>query len=366
MRGVAEGQVAETWTDWGDDLAPVSPREAWALLSSDQHARLLRFRNRLHASWATDAPHVALAAALSDLDPASVACVFPVAGSLGPRWIAQDLTSDSATDAPIHAYELLADPRLVTLRGSGLFRDRPVTLASLLRAQSTPPELEHVVGRVLAANDVTQQLRMVLSDRGEANLFAGLHRRRGAPSFGVAEHAALLATRPAIRQWARIAEAIGPRPLGDGALASTVQALATPAVLLRQGRALVANAAAAPLVKRILDWDRAGRPPGFADAAPLFAGGLSMDLVLPFATQAWPELPPSLRGVGALLGEGLADKEIARRLGMSLATVRTYVSRVFARTGVRTRRELMVRHRAAGPVPADRRHLRTPRDAGNR
>ncbi len=53
------------------------------------------------------------------------------------------------------------------------------------------------------------------------------------------------------------------------------------------------------------------------------------------------ELPPSLDGVASLLAEGLSDKEIARRSGRSLATVRTYVTRIFRKVGVNSRGEFI-------------------------
>lgn len=344
MGVVGARQIAGTCEDLPEEVLPsTSPREAFNSLSSARREGVVRFRDRLHASWATVAPHIALAAALADLEPGSAACVFPEGSGPGPRWMAQTLTSDRATDGPVHEHEMLGDPRLSVLRGSDRFRDRPVAVEPILRVTALSPEVLHMLDRIYTANDVSHAMRMVLFDRGAVCLYAGLFRRPGAPDFGVDEHASLLAARPALRQWMRIAGAIGPQPLGDGAVAATVQALDRPAVLLRQGRVLLANAAGAPLVEHVLAWDRAGRPAGFADAAPLHPGGLPIDLVLPHATRATSGLPPSLRRVATLLGEGLADKDIARRLGMPLATVRTYVTRVFARTGVRTRRDLMPR-----------------------
>jgi hypothetical protein len=350
MGGASAWQIAGNADDFRLQLSPASsPRDAFNSLSAARRDAVIQFRDRLHASWATVSPHVALAAALADLDPGSAACLFPEGGGSGHRWIAQTLTSDRATDGPIHEQEKLGDPRLAVLRGSDSLRDRPVAVEPLLRTAALSADVLHLLDRIYTANEVSQALRMVLFDRGEVGLYAGLFRRPGAPLFGIEERAALLAARPALRQWMRIAEAIGPSPVGDGALAATVQALDRPAVLMRRGRALLANAAAAPMVEEVLAWDRAGRPAGFADAAELHPGGMSIDLVLPHATvlpqptRAMPQLPPSLQRVGTLLGEGLADKEIARRLGMPLATVRTYVTRIFARTGVRTRRDLMPR-----------------------
>jgi DNA-binding CsgD family transcriptional regulator len=57
------------------------------------------------------------------------------------------------------------------------------------------------------------------------------------------------------------------------------------------------------------------------------------------------ELPPSLRRVARLLADGLSDKEIAEACGLSFATVRTYVTRIFKRMGVHNRTELAARLR---------------------
>jgi DNA-binding NarL/FixJ family response regulator len=48
-------------------------------------------------------------------------------------------------------------------------------------------------------------------------------------------------------------------------------------------------------------------------------------------------LPASLVEIAALLAEGLTDKEIAGHTGRPLSTVRTYVARLYERTGLRSR-----------------------------
>jgi DNA-binding NarL/FixJ family response regulator len=51
-------------------------------------------------------------------------------------------------------------------------------------------------------------------------------------------------------------------------------------------------------------------------------------------------LPPSLGRVASKVAGGLTNKEIADELDLPLATVRTYVSRIYQRLGVRNRVEL--------------------------
>lgn len=53
------------------------------------------------------------------------------------------------------------------------------------------------------------------------------------------------------------------------------------------------------------------------------------------------DLPPALARVADLLVEGLADKEIAQQLDLSLSTARTYVARVYRRLGVHGRGQLL-------------------------
>lgn len=58
-------------------------------------------------------------------------------------------------------------------------------------------------------------------------------------------------------------------------------------------------------------------------------------------------LTPREREILEILAEGLADKEIASRLGVSTATVRTHVNAILAKTGARSRTQaliLAVRH----------------------
>ncbi len=64
----------------------------------------------------------------------------------------------------------------------------------------------------------------------------------------------------------------------------------------------------------------------------------SADLVPQDDTRAAPlDLPAGLQPVAALLAQGLSDKEIAAHTDLSLRTVRTYVTRIFKRTGVHSR-----------------------------
>jgi DNA-binding NarL/FixJ family response regulator len=54
-------------------------------------------------------------------------------------------------------------------------------------------------------------------------------------------------------------------------------------------------------------------------------------------------LPPQQARIVELILEGRKDKQIAREMGLSFSTVRTYLQRVFARLEVTDRVELVVR-----------------------
>lgn len=76
-------------------------------------------------------------------------------------------------------------------------------------------------------------------------------------------------------------------------------------------------------------------------AAPTTSIAPEEAIVIPIGPRV--PLPPSLARIALHVASGLADKEIARALGIPLATVRTYVQRVYARLGVRSRIELRAR-----------------------
>lgn len=50
-----------------------------------------------------------------------------------------------------------------------------------------------------------------------------------------------------------------------------------------------------------------------------------------------PELPPRLAKIASLVIDGLTDKQIAQRTGLTFSTVRTYVRQIYRRLGVHNR-----------------------------
>lgn len=117
-------------------------------------------------------------------------------------------------------------------------------------------------------------------------------------------------------------------------------ALGRLAVLLAAGRRLgEARSAGADAIARL------GRLGASGDAAQLASElaphGLIMKVARPQRPVAgWASLTDSERRVAVLVGEGLANGEIADRLGIGRRTVETHLYRVFPKLGVANRTEL--------------------------
>jgi DNA-binding NarL/FixJ family response regulator len=97
-----------------------------------------------------------------------------------------------------------------------------------------------------------------------------------------------------------------------------------------------------------VDLVRAVRAVAAGDA--LLSPGVTRRLIAEFATRSKPPAPaPDLlnltdreREVVALVGAGLSNEEIARKLYVSPATAKTHVSRAMVKLGVRDRAQLVV------------------------
>jgi DNA-binding CsgD family transcriptional regulator len=61
---------------------------------------------------------------------------------------------------------------------------------------------------------------------------------------------------------------------------------------------------------------------------------------VPTPPQGADELTPRQREVAALVADGLSNKEIARRLGLSMPTVRNYIEHIMARLGFASRTQI--------------------------
>ena len=73
---------------------------------------------------------------------------------------------------------------------------------------------------------------------------------------------------------------------------------------------------------------------------PAFAGALQRAQRAVPDPGAWPQLSPREQQVALAVREGLTDKDIARRMGVGVPTVRTYLRRIFAKLGIERRSAL--------------------------
>ena len=64
-----------------------------------------------------------------------------------------------------------------------------------------------------------------------------------------------------------------------------------------------------------------------------------------------PVLPPRLAKIAALVIDGLTDKQISQRIGLTFSTVRTYVRQIYRRMGVHSRVGLVHASRARAAQP---------------
>jgi DNA-binding NarL/FixJ family response regulator len=93
----------------------------------------------------------------------------------------------------------------------------------------------------------------------------------------------------------------------------------------------------------------------------VLAPGVTRRLLARFARVGGPEgsgpptalasLTPREREVLALLGEGLSNAEVARRLSTAEGTVKTHVSRLLAKLALRSRTQAAVLAREWGVTP---------------
>ena len=85
---------------------------------------------------------------------------------------------------------------------------------------------------------------------------------------------------------------------------------------------------------------------------------------LPMDADVWQEvassltLSPQQQRIVELILQGRQDKEIAAALGLSVPTVRTYLKRVFDRTGANDRLDLVLRIFSIAQRVAKRHHQR--------
>jgi DNA-binding CsgD family transcriptional regulator len=330
-----------------DALPWSSPREAMSSLSASRRAAVRRFAQQLGESWLSPRPELELLRQLELAAPGNMVGLHPGVSAAGVPWLVHTRGMGKAEDDPIENQRLIAATCLYDPTSRDAFSDRPVALGPLIRRTPVSIDPLSLVDGVLHPNRLFHQLRMVLYQGGRLRLFVGLYREQVNERFDADDHASMLALRPALAEWVRVARAIGLAALGDGALVTALGAIDQPALLLRRGRVVFANALGQRWLGRVKEWSRTSpRDPRFASTVRLCPGGLEVELVLVRNERVWDSasrLTPALVPVGEAMAEGLSDKEIAERLRLPLRTARTYAQRVLARLQISDRRELIRR-----------------------
>lgn len=320
-----------------------------ATLPASRRAALRRFGQQLGESWLSPRPERELLRQVEEAAPGSMVGVHPGVSPAGLPWLVHTRGMGKSEDDPIENQRLIAATCLYDPTRRDAFSDRPVALAPLIRRTPVNIDPLALVDGVLHPNRLFHQLRMVLYQGGGLRLFVGLYRERVSERFDDADHAAMLALRPALAEWVHVARAIGLAPLGDGALVTALGAIDQPALLLRRGRVVFANPLGQRWLGRVKEWARTSpRDPRFASTVRLCPGGLEVELVLVRAERPWDfaaRLTPALVPVAEAMAEGSSDKEIADRLRLPLRTARTYAHRVLTRLQINDRRDLIRRQR---------------------
>jgi hypothetical protein len=150
---------------------------------------------------------------------------------------------------------------------------------------------------------------------------------------------------PAVRDAVRAAEITRYGRAEPSTVQDILEALDQPVwILVRGGSVAHANAAARGLGRDACMAAAGAATMRAADArfavSRVTIGGEPVAVVIGRALVAGVPLPPSLARVAALAAAGASDKEIAASLGAPVATVRTYMRRIYVRLGVRSRAQL--------------------------
>ncbi|MDQ3033259.1 MAG: LuxR C-terminal-related transcriptional regulator [Myxococcota bacterium] len=243
--------------------------------------------------------------------------------------------------------EALMTPRVYGIADVGPDANRIVGMQEL--DARYPERMVRVREEMFAPNGIAAQLRVVFGDPHLLG-FVGVYRFSRTRGYDEDDVALFEAVLPDLRRALAVWRAIGRAPLPRGLVGDVLDALDQPAYILAGAVVLFADGVARGVP--LPEWlDAVGR--GHVVAGERFGAtvrrleveGRSFTLVLaPRATgQRSIALPRWLARVAEVAAEGLSDKEIAERLSMPLATVRTAMQRIYARMGVHSRAELVRR-----------------------
>jgi hypothetical protein len=322
-------------------------------LELSERKRIAQVRGLLDHAWLED-PIASLVGALRCV-ARGIVIVHSGARTRLPSWLIHDYVGQPSTSLPKvfgkRSFDMGA-ARLYALEGPDPFADRPVNLSTL----ANDFEKIEPLHQLLSHAGLHHQLRVVTYDSKQSLAgYFGIYLPKSERPYDLAEHRRFHAVVPLLRRWLATARFLGVAPLEETGLTSALEANAQPSYLVRDdGVVVFANRAGRmlPLAAReVASQGRAGR------SVRLSLPAQTLRLVtLPAAADAprlgLQALPQALAPVADALSRGLSDKDIARELGMPLATARTYVQRVFRKLRVSSRRELMLslRERSLPPL----------------
>lgn len=303
-------------------------------------------RAALRGVWAGDAPLVRVAEAMAALVPRSCGMAYDVDDQGRHSAIGQTMGGVRRDSFEGMVGEALMTPRMYGIEEVGPDANRIVGMREL--DARYPERMVRIREELFAPNGVAAQLRVVFGDPHLLG-YVGVYRFSGTREFDEDDVALFAAVMPDLQRALAVWRALGHAPLPRGLVGDVLDALDQPAYILAGVVVLFANgvARAAPLPEWLDAVGRgdpsAGERRG-ATVRPLEIEGRSFTLVLaPRETGRAMSLPRWLERVAEVAAEGLSDKEIAARLSMPLATVRTAMQRIYARTGVHSRAELVRR-----------------------
>jgi hypothetical protein len=309
--------------------------------------RLLATEDALRESWIAPEAIGQVSLRMSQLLPGRKAFVYyrDPDGAFGPASLVLD-------DRPTFSWAAFPVPRTderaatlasYPLRGRYRLEGRFVDAATTF--ENDGERHRRYQTEILWANGLSHHLRTVLFRRGRMRAWYGWFGERSSRDFSAEERAIADRLLPALRDAVRAGDLTQYGRADPVALQAVLDAIDHPVWLLSaRGSVVHANHAAQALGRdaRAAAMRAASQRSGDArfavSATSIARERISVVVARSFSTDI--SLPPSLVRVAQLIARGRSDKEIASELGLELSSVRTYVKRLYARLGVRSRVEL--------------------------
>lgn len=339
-----------------DDGAGPSPRGLESLAPADRRDVIVAIR-QLRQVWIEEDRSRAIVETIAPLLPESLALLFETwPGRAGFSSISTGVVSHAWADVP--SLEEIA--RLLVERWTGCLgtKEAVVTTADLAR---TCPEAARDIHKALGETSGLRHLVAArMSHRGEVVGCCAFFRGEEDGEYGGRERRIVECVAPAVHEGLIALDGLARLTLSRADLVQVLDLLDEPAFLASDdGRPLIGNSVAkatfgiAPRwLSDLLRHGGEGRAslPRTITSLRLDGGlrllvlprGLGPGASAPDALAQW-DLPPALARVTSLILRGLSDKEIATEADLSVATVRTYVARIYQRLGVCSRFDLFYR-----------------------